>query len=220
MAAEAWHDVIPPDEVEIYRQAGFGKVFGFGQKPAVVVIDVEYGYVGLNPRHDISRAISIFPHACGPRAWAAVKEIKSLLSRARRGKTPVIYFHTMRKPGAKPKHDNLYGNEIVKEIKPRKTDLVFEKPSFSAFFGTNLVSHLVALKIDTLIVTGGTTSGCVRATVGDAYSYKYKVIVPISCVFDRAAIPHQVNLFDMNAKFADVVPLAEVMAYLDEVSET
>ncbi len=215
MKSTAWDDVISKEEKTVYKKAGFCKVFGYGNNPAVLVIDVEYGFVGAIPNESIINAIKVFPFACGPNGWHGISEIKKLLKETRRHKIPVIYFHTQRKPNAKPKHNGLYGDEIVAEIKPRKNDIVIAKPSFSAFFGTNLLSHLVALKIDTLIVTGCTTSGCIRATVVDAYCYKYKVIVPAACVFDRVVIPHKVNLFDMDAKFADVVELEEVFDYFN-----
>ncbi len=83
----------------------------------------------------------------------------------------------------------------------------------SAFFGTPLASMLTYLGVDTLVVTGMVTSGCVRATVVDAFSHNYRVVVPIECVADRSATSHQVNLFDMDMKYADVLPLADVLAH-------
>jgi nicotinamidase-related amidase len=90
-----------------------------------------------------------------------------------------------------------------------------DKPS--VFFGTPLMSYLHELQVDTLLVVGTTTSGCVRATVVDAFSYNFKVVVVEECVFDRGQISHKVNLFDMQAKYADVVPLDAALGYLDEL---
>ena len=216
MSSHPWDDLIPSVDLEIYQKAGYGRTFGFGQNPVLLVIDVEYGFVGAKPKDSILEAIKLFPNACGPAGWKGVSQIKTMLAAARKHRVPIIYFHTQRKPDSKPKYQGLHGNEIIKTIKPRKGDVIIAKPSFSAFFGTNLLSHLVERKIDTLIVTGCTTSGCIRATVVDGYCYKYKVIIPEECVFDRASIPHQANLFDMNAKFADVVKLANVVEYLEK----
>jgi nicotinamidase-related amidase len=103
---------------------------------------------------------------------------------------------------------------IVEELAPADTDLVIEKDKPSGFFGTTLVSHLVSRGVDTLVVTGGTTSGCVRATVVDAFSYNFKVVVPVEAVFDRGQVPHKVNLFDLQAKYAQVQPADQTIDYL------
>jgi nicotinamidase-related amidase len=110
------------------------------------------------------------------------------------------------------------GNEIVHEIAPQDGDIVILKDKPSVFFGTPLMSYLHELQVDTLLVAGTTTSGCVRATVVDAFSYNFKVAVVEECVFDRGQTSHKVNLFDMQAKYADVVPLEAALSYLDELS--
>ena len=109
--------------------------------------------------------------------------------------------------------------EIVAEIAPAPGDIVVEKSRPSAFFGTDLPGHLVLLRADTLLVAGGTTSGCVRATVMDAFSLGYRVAIVHECTFDRAMVPHKVNLFDMHAKYANVLSLDESLAYLASVSQ-
>jgi maleamate amidohydrolase len=106
-------------------------------------------------------------------------------------------------------------HEIADTIKPEPKDIVVTKSKPSAFFGTPLASMLVYLGVDTLVVTGMVTSGCVRATVIDAFSHNYRVIVPLECVADRSPTSHQVNLFDIDMKYADVLPLADVLAHLD-----
>jgi maleamate amidohydrolase len=106
----------------------------------------------------------------------------------------------------------------VREIAPRDGDIVIRKDKPSVFFGTPLMSYLHELQVDTLLVAGTTTSGCVRATVVDAFSYNFKVVVVEECVFDRGQASHKVNLFDMQAKYADVVPLEAALGYLDELS--
>jgi maleamate amidohydrolase len=211
-----WADIIPQREIEIYRKAGFCKTFGFGERPAVMVVDVEYGFTGLRPDEDILSAIDKFPMSCGKEAWASAYEIRKLIGMARSYRIPILYVHSRRKKEAKP-IEGVYGDEIIGPVKPLPEDIVLEKEGYSAFFGTNLVSHLIDLKVDTVIVTGCVTSGCIRASVIDAYAYRFKVIVPVECVFDRAVVPHKVNLFDMDAKYADVMDLDEVFSYFSRL---
>jgi nicotinamidase-related amidase len=104
--------------------------------------------------------------------------------------------------------------EIPPELAPRPHEPVIVKTKPSAFFGTPLHSMLTFDHVDTLIVTGMVTSGCIRATVDDAFSHDYRVVIPTECVADRAQIPHEVNLFDMDMISADVVPLADVLRHL------
>jgi len=106
-----------------------------------------------------------------------------------------------------------WGWRIVDELAPEAGERVIEKLRYDGFFGTPLASMLTYLGVDTLVVTGMVTSGCVRATVIDAFSHNYRVVVPIECVADRSATSHQVNLFDMDMKYADVLPLADVLAH-------
>jgi maleamate amidohydrolase len=98
-------------------------------------------------------------------------------------------------------------HEIVPEVQPLPRDTVIVKPKPSAFFGTQLESMLTYLKVDTLIITGVTTSGCIRATVDHAFAFNYRVIIPLECVADRVRIPHEINLYDMDTTSADVMPL-------------
>lgn len=112
-----------------------------------------------------------------------------------------------------------YGNEISPEIAPEPTDIVLLKKKPSAFFGTPLMGYMTDLKIDSVIVTGTTTSGCVRATVVDAFSHNLRCIVVEDGCFDRSEISHAINLFDMNAKAADVLPSGEVLDYINQLPE-
>jgi nicotinamidase-related amidase len=109
----------------------------------------------------------------------------------------------------------LDGSEIMPDIAPGPKDIVIKKQKPSAFFGTNLLSYLVLLGADSLIVTGSTTSGCVRASVLDAFSNNYRVTVVEDGCFDRSQASHAINLCDMNAKYADVIKSDEVLAYFE-----
>jgi nicotinamidase-related amidase len=110
---------------------------------------------------------------------------------------------------------NLDGNEIVTAIAPAPQDIVVLKQKPSGFFGTNMTSYLTLLGCDSLIVTGTTTSGCVRATVLDAFSLNYRIALAEEGCFDRSQASHAINLCDMNAKYADVVKTSEILAYLE-----
>ncbi|MGQ0571624.1 MAG: isochorismatase family protein, partial [Armatimonadota bacterium] len=103
------------------------------------------------------------------------------------------------------------------ELAPLRTETVVVKTAPSAFHGTNLVSHLVFHNVDTVIVTGTVTSGCVRATVVDAFSYGFRVVVPVEGVYDRGATSHKVALFDIYTRYGDVLSMAEVMVYMRTV---
>jgi len=109
--------------------------------------------------------------------------------------------------------------EIDDRLKPDKDDLILYKENSSAFFGTSLVTHLINQNIDTLLITGCSTSACIRATATDARAYRFKAIVPRQCVQDRAAAAHEWNLLDINAKFGDVVDTEDVLDYLNQLSE-
>ncbi|WP_220270037.1 isochorismatase family protein [Marinitenerispora sediminis] len=107
------------------------------------------------------------------------------------------------------------GNEIVAEVGPEKGDILVEKRKPSAFFGTPLMSHLTMLRADSLILTGTTTSGCVRATAVDAVSYDLRVTIPHEAVFDRSVLSHKATLLDVHMKYADVTDTDDVLAHLD-----
>lgn len=105
--------------------------------------------------------------------------------------------------------------EIDPRLERRESETVVLKKGASAFFGTNLSSILVSEKIDTVVLCGATTSGCIRATAIDLLQHGFPAIVPRECVGDRAQAPHEANLFDIQAKYADVIPVSEALAYLE-----
>jgi nicotinamidase-related amidase len=108
--------------------------------------------------------------------------------------------------------------EIVDEVAPIPGEIVLKKTAPSAFCGTPLTDILNGMRVDTVVVAGESTSGCVRATVVDGKSHRFKVVVPEECVFDRDEASHAINLFDMNEKYADVIPLDEAIVYLRSVA--
>lgn len=224
MGAPAWRDFIPEREQAIYERAGFGRKGGLGNRPAIVVIDVQYRTTGLT-RVPIEEAMETFPTACGEVAWQAVDVIQRVLTAARSRGVPVLYPYVAPKlaydvgrlgakvPTILTVSDK--GYEFVLEVQPREGDVLIPKKHPSAFFGTPMASYLIDLGVDTLIVCGCTTSGCVRGTVVDAFAYNFRVAVVEDGVYDRSQTCHLVNLFDMASKYADVMPASDVIAYLE-----
>jgi nicotinamidase-related amidase len=221
-----WDDVIPPFEQKVYAAAGYGSSPPLGRRPVLLVVDANYAFAGRTPR-PIEEAGREYRTSCGEAAWAAIAAIQRLLPAARAAGLAVIYttgrrhasLSTMGQWAAKNARAaedlrQAEATEIVAEIAPAPGELVVEKSRPSGFFGTDLAAHLVVRRADTVLMAGGTTSGCVRATVMDAFSLGYRVGIVQECTFDRAAVPHKVNLFDMHAKYANVLSLDEALAYL------
>ena len=210
-------DIIPPEERERYARGHMGKRVGFGARPAVLVVDMTRAFTEDR-----------FPLGCTAAGVPCAAAIRTLLEAVRPLGVPVLYTRydafaadaewgrwLDKGTGAEP--DSLMrgpeAHDIADAVKPAAGDIVITKSKPSAFFGTPLASTLTYLGVDTVVVTGMVTSGCVRATVIDAFSHNYRVIVPLECVADRSPTSHQVNLFDMDMKYADVLPLADVLRH-------
>lgn len=219
-----WEQVVPAADRELYRRAGIGGPAGVGQRPALLIIDAQYRTLG-HDRVPITDAISSYPTACGERGWAAVDQLSSLLAACRRTHVPVVHSYVSKKHHARPGQQGTKvpslldvdddGYAFAAEVAPVDGELLVPKEHSSAFFGTSLMSSLVELDVDTLIVTGGTTSGCVRASVVDAASYNLQVAVVEECVYDRVDIVHDVSLFDISRKYGDVVDLEWALNYVN-----
>lgn len=222
-----WDGIIPEEEQKAYRAAGFGRPTGLGKRPALLIIDVQYRTVGTK-RVPFWEAIKEFPTSCGEKGWQAVDHIALLLKEFRANKWPVLYPHVAPKLGFDtgrlsdkvPAIMNVAsrGYDFVEEVAPQEGDILLPKKHPSAFFGTPLASYLINLGADTLVVTGCTTSGCVRGSVVDAFAYNFRVLVPQDAVYDRSQVSHAVNLFDMAEKYADVMPTADAIAALKAVA--
>ena len=219
-----WDGIISEEEQRAYHAAGFGRPSSIGQRPALLIIDVQYRTIGTSPK-PFWESIKEYPTSCGEIGWNAMRKIAVLLAEFRRNKWPVLYPHVAPKNKATdsgrlaekvPAIMDIpeRGYQFPPEIAPREGDVLLPKKHPSAFFATPLVSHLIDLGADTLVVTGCTTSGCVRGSVVDAFAYNFKVVVPHDAVYDRSATSHAVNLFDMASKYADVANTAEVMEML------
>jgi maleamate amidohydrolase len=199
---------------------------GFGERPAVIVVDDYYQAVGVQ-REPLIESIKTWPSSCGIEGWDAIDKTVPLLAGAREASVPIIYLHGMDSfpspMGSRrlrgPRYENLpeelrdKANAIVDELEPQPEDLVLEKPGPSGFWGTPLQMHLTWLGIDTLIVVGESTSGCVRATVVDGATLRYQVGVVEECCFDRTEASHAMNLFDMSQKYADIIDVESAIHY-------
>ena len=220
----AWDQVITDDEKKRYKEAGFGGQGSIGKRPALLIIDVQYRTIGTTPK-PYWQAIKEYPTSCGDVGWNAVENIKRLVSLFRDRGFPILYPHVAPKnlatDGGRLAEKipsimgiDAKGYEFVEEIAPVSGDILLPKKHPSAFFGTPLVSHLIDLNVDTLVVTGCTTSGCIRSSVTDAFAYNFKVLVPDDAVYDRSPTSHAVNLWDMNAKYADVHTSSEIISLI------
>jgi maleamate amidohydrolase len=218
-----WDNIVSAEEIERYKAAGFGRPTGMGKHPALLIIDVQYRTVGLE-RRPFWQAIEEFKTSCGAVGWSAIDHIVPLLNLFRGRGYPVFYPYVAPKMGYDagrlaqkvPEIMNIAarGYDFPTEIAPLEGDVLVPKKHPSAFFGTPLASYLIDKGVDTLVVTGCSTSGCVRGTVVDGFAYNFRVTVPEECVFDRSEVSHAVNLFDIAYKYGDVMPVREVIAAL------
>jgi maleamate amidohydrolase len=218
--------------------AGRGERVGFGARPALLLVDLYRAAFGDKPE-PLLDAIRTWPASCGPNGWAALPHIKRLLLAARTAGLPVVHV-TMRddsdglrgwheaahagvaygqpEPSQEMRERSARKTEIVPDVAPIAGEPVILKSSPSPFWGTPLIGHLINLGVDTLIVAGERTSGCVRATVVDAVANRFRVIVPEECVFDAFEAAHALNLFDIHHKYGDVLPLGDVLRHVQPAS--
>ncbi len=224
--AKPWEGVIPAQDEEAFR-AGFGEAsrpMEAGERPALIVVDMTRAFVD-----------GAYPTGWSETGFPAAKANRILLDAARDAGIPV--FFTKGRPESAPpataaekgmwKHrasrqevavDLPPGDVIVDELTPIDGEVVINKGGKpSGFFGTPLASFLTYHKVDTTIITGMVTSGCVRATVLDAFQQNYFVVIPYECCADRSQLSHKVSLFDMHMKYADVVATQEVLEYLSKI---
>jgi maleamate amidohydrolase len=214
-------DTAPQSDQEFFRQRGFGLRIGFGERPALIVIDLVKAFT------DASMML-------GANLESQIEATNSLLNVAHDRKLPVIFstviyedadlkdagIWALKQKGCVTLKAGTPGVELDPRLKAQKTDTLLVKKYASCFFGTDLVSRLLAHRIDTLLIAGCTTSGCVRATAVDACQTGFRPMVVREAVGDRSAAAHEQSLFDLNAKYADVVSLAETLEYLATIART
>ena len=222
-----WKDVVTPDILEIYR-AYHRRVY-VGDKPALLVIDL-YNLAYDGGARPVTELIKDYPSSCGENAWNAIEPTQRLIKAARAAGLPFFYTTVETRKEVDPNNvtatnrqvDRIVSDsyDIREEFRPEPGDLVIYKERASAFFGTPLIAHLTRRGVQSLIVCGQSTSGCVRATVVDAYSYGFHTTVVEECCFDRSILSYKINLFDMHHKYADVIHVDEVIAQLDQLIKT
>jgi len=216
-----WKDIVTPDILEVY--AAYRRKVGVGPRPGLLAIDLyEVVYRG-GPRPPAELAAT-HPSSCGEYAYAAIDPTKRLLAAARAAALPIFYSTGDVRPESRPSLVTATRRSqppvdaadfaIRPELAPQPNDVIITKQRASAFFGTPLVAHLTQLGVQTLIICGESTSGCVRATAVDAYSHGYHVVLAEECCFDRSLLSHKVNLFDLHHKYCDVMHVEEVVAHL------
>ena len=203
-------------EREIYQKQGLGNSSGIGQRPALLIIDFVNGFA--NP-----------DQFGGGNIGEAIDNTRRLLVEARALDLPIAYTRvvyaddgsdagvfTLKAPALTQLTEKAFGSQIVDQLQPVGGEYIVRKTQPSAFFGTNLTAWFVSRGVDTVIVTGCTTSGCVRASVIDSMSYNFRTVVASDCVGDRALGPHDANLFDMEQKYADLMTSSEIIEVLYE----
>lgn len=242
MTMRVWDSFLTDRDMELNQRRAKGEV-GFGRLPALLLIDNYRNVLGDRPQ-PLLEAIEEWPASVGLSGWTAIGHIQKLLLLARKVGIPVVHVTSFPKDGRSVKgwsasigksqalktvgvdgtsaglahanREDLF--EIVEEVAPIDGEVVLRKAAPSCFFGTPLAAHLNHMKVDSLIIVGESTSGCVRATVVDAASHRYRVTVVEECVYDRCEASHAMNLFDMDQKYADVVPVEIVSQYLERYS--
>lgn len=204
---------------------------GFGLRPALLMIDLYRWVFGDRPV-PLLEGVKNWPSYCGMAAWNAVPYIQKLLAGARRAKIPVLHITGLSDAGMPgwneaahrdSSRDSIssemrdrfeHRHDIIPEVAPIKGEVVLRKSAPSAFWGTPLVGQLTYLGVDTILVAGESTSGCVRASVVDGCAHRFRMQVVEECVFDRHEATHAMNLFDMHEKYADVISLNRAVEYL------
>lgn len=220
-----WKDVISPEILDVY--ACYQRKTFIGPNPALLAIDL-YEVVyrgGARPPHELAKT---YPNSCGQYAHEAIAPTKALFAAARAAGLPIFYSTGDTRDASKPNFVAATKRvrpvfdpsdyDIRPEFKPQAGDVVITKQRASVFYGTPLVAHLTQLGIQTLIVCGESTSGCVRATAVDAYSNGFHVVLVEECCFDRSLLSHKVNLFDMHHKYTDVIHVDDVIAHLNKTA--
>lgn len=224
MQDRPWTRFLTERDGLVFDAAGYGSPGVAGDRPALVVIDVNHDFVGDRPE-PVLESIRRYPNSCGQEGWDAMTRLAPVLDTARAAGVPVVY--TTSDPQHAALEDASWGRknarvarrradhgcelaEIPEPIAPTHGDVVLHKTKPSAFFDTPLRQYLTTWGVDTVYCCGATTSGCVRATVVDAFSHAYHVRVVSDCTFDRGEASHALSLFDMSQKYADLVTAAQV----------
>lgn len=226
----AWDRLLTPRDREFLEARNYGKQRGFGERPALLVIDMQYTACG-DKDVPLLEMIEEWPSGCGHEAWEGIRNQQRLIPACREAGIPIIYTRYVpqliqfdgfaRKKNATAEKTNPDDKkwQIVEEIAPHEDDIVLDKSYASVLFGTPLISWLISMGIDTTIVIGNSTGGCIRASAIDLTTHNFNVTVVEDCVFDRVELSHGAALLDMWMKYCDVLFMDEVLEYVSTVSE-
>lgn len=222
MTQHVWDHLLTDVDRTVIQEGGFADAGaqvwesrGVGENPLILVVDVQKKSIGTDG--PITEAIDVHPLAMGEIALDAIDEIAQFLSVARDADVPIIYTRSTPPSYDDPNHEEL---QIVDQIAPHEDDVVLDKSRASPFYRTDILTRLTERAIDTIVVVGTTTSGCVRASVVDAQSNGFDVIVPQECTYDRIAASHEVALLDMWMKYAEVVERTEAEEFLRTIDRS
>ncbi|MDB5597322.1 MAG: Isochorismatase family protein [Hyphomicrobiales bacterium] len=238
MSARIWDSYLTQSDKDHLARSPDKRV-GFGSRPALLLVDLYRAVFGDKPE-PLLDAIETWPSSCGMAGWNALPHIQRILEASRKARIPIVHITILADSGMLGWFDAAHrasggrgagatdeaaldrkrrSPEIIDEVKPLSGEVVLKKTAPSAFWGTPLAGHLTLHGIDTLIVCGEATSGCVRASVVDAASHRYRVQVVEEGVFDRHEATHALNLFDLHQKYADVISVDEAARHLSRLSD-
>ncbi|MFB5189826.1 isochorismatase family protein [Alicyclobacillus fastidiosus] len=217
-----WRTVVPQETLDIYK--AYHRELYIGSRPALLVIDL-YNCVFPPGPLPLSETVRLHSSSCGANASNAIQPIRDLLAFARERQIPIFHTTSGARRSGQQEHVratnrnstefSVFDYDFYPAFQPQDREQIIYKDRASAFFGTPLIAHLTHLGINTVIVCGESTSGCVRATVVDGYSFGFHMVVFEETVFDRSTLSHQINLFDLHHKYADVLHLCDLPMYWD-----
>lgn len=218
-----WDSALTDTDRFVIETGGWGTPRGLGSRPALIIIDIQQNYLGDDV--PLLESLKRWPVGAGSKGWEAVRRLRPVLDTARIAGIPIIYSRQIhreyevfalkrRRHASESFGPDDYSTQIPMEIKPAPGDIVLQKQAASLFFGTPLLGYLIKENIDSLLIAGCSTSGCVRATVVDASSYHFHVAVIRDCVFDRIELSHKAALLDIWMKYGDLMTSEEVKSYL------
>lgn len=228
-----WDEFLSDADRDRLRQTGLTGPRRPACRPALLVIDVSWAFAGDRPDEDILESIRRWPNSCGKESWQAIARISELIATARQKSLPVLYstgrvradawdigswaWKNSRTPKSERDVTGLPdGNEIVTPLAPQPSDIVVYKRKPSAFFGVPMASHLRRLGCDSVLLTGTTTSGCVRATAVDAFSHGFGVTAIADGCFDRSQASHAMALFDIAMRYGTVSDVSQASDHMRE----
>jgi maleamate amidohydrolase len=220
-----WDTVVPEAELRALEQSGFGSNVALGERPCLLVVDVVMSFLGRRPGDPDGED---YITGCGDVGWERLPRIVKVLEAARAAGIPrvltkgspdaaAVVGGAIKLSGDPERARRTHSAGFPREITPADDEFVLEKTKASAFFCTPLLTYLHQQRVDSVIVIGTTTSGCVRATVVDAASYGFPTVVVEDACFDRSAFAHAANLFDIHMKYGSVVDSARAIDMLDNV---